>query len=274
MGVVPYVLLGWIALSAAGFGVEAVNVSGRALGVDVSETGADPCPVIVERDIGGTGLDQSIMDGCATGGFSAYLATTSRYTWVFAPAIWSAMLELGSGTLERNHLSAHTWKRAIIMALAGLAGGVLIPNLMNIWTWIQGEEASISLGQGVNVANLSNKVADQPLLWYRLLPNATYGNGILLGLLIVVAPLIIVLVYLYASRIWALNSWQRLAIILPLLAFLAVGLIASTKIGGGGDLHNMDMFLIGVMFSVVLAGGEAELEWMRTMARSPAWMRV
>ncbi|MEN9563104.1 MAG: hypothetical protein RIR73_1348, partial [Chloroflexota bacterium] len=36
-------------------------------------------------------------------------------------------------------------------------------------------------------------------------------------------------------------------------AFLGVGLVASTKIGGGGDLHNMDMFLIGVAFTVFIA---------------------
>ena len=52
-----------------------------------------------------------------------------------------------------------------------------------------------------------------------------------------------------------------------------VGLIASTKIGGGGDLHNMDMFLIGLAFTVFVAwvngGREAFLDGML-----PAWVRV
>jgi hypothetical protein len=47
-----------------------------------------------------------------------------------------------------------------------------------------------------------------------------------------------------------------------MLAFAVVGLIASTKIGGGSNLHNLDMFLIGLVFLVALAwesGGEAML---------------
>ena len=32
--------------------------------------------------------------------------------------------------------------------------------------------------------------------------------------------------------------------VIPSLAFLAVGLIASAKIGGGSNLHNIDMFWI------------------------------
>ena len=96
-----------------------------------------------------------------------------------------------------------------------------MPNLLGVWNWIQQNEAtSISLG-GENISTFSTKVSDQPLLWYRLLPNATYGNGILLGLLIAVAPVIIVLVYLYASRTWVLNLWQKLALAMPLLAAYA-----------------------------------------------------
>jgi hypothetical protein len=53
-----------------------------------------------------------------------------------------------------------------------------------------------------------------------------------------------------------------------LIAFLVVGLIVSTKIGGGGDLHNMDMFLIASMFSVALAWKAACLIWMITAWRS------
>jgi hypothetical protein len=59
-------------------------------------------------------------------------------------------------------------------------------------------------------------------------------------------------------RCWFIYQQQKMgieslaksrAIVLPLLAFLVVGLIVSTKIGGGGDLHNLDMFLIGIFFA-------------------------
>ena len=47
------------------------------------------------------------------------------------------------------------------------------------------------------------------------------------------------------------------------LAFLVVGLVASVKIGGGGDLHNMDMFLIGLLFTSALAWQNGGSDWIQ-----------
>ncbi len=74
----------------------------------------------------------------------------------------------------------------------------------------------------------------------------------MLGLAIAVGPLV-VLMAIVEARSWELTRLQKLAIILPALAFLAVGLIVSTKIGGGGDLHNLDMFLIGLALASAVA---------------------
>ncbi|MFO3795799.1 MAG: hypothetical protein ACK8QZ_00735, partial [Anaerolineales bacterium] len=84
-----------------------------------------------------------------------------------------------------------------------------------------------------------------------------------LALLIATGPLIVILVYGAVRREWWPHFWQKMAILAPLLAFLVVGLIASTKIGGGGDLHNLDMFLIGVFFAAVLAWREANFLFVR-----------
>jgi hypothetical protein len=126
----------------------------------------------------------------------------------------------------------------------------------------------------VTVTGVSTAVSKQPLLWYRLLPNATYGSGILVGLLIATLPLIVVLSYLAVSKKWKLNIWQILALVSPLLAFLVVGLIVSTKIGGGGDLHNMDMFLIGLVFTAVIAWERGEREWLTDINLSPLWIKI
>ncbi len=114
----------------------------------------------------------------------------------------------------------------------------------------------------------------QPLLWYRLFPNATYGEGVLLALLIAIAPTLAILFYLAASRKWVTNTWQKLGIVLPLLAFLGVGLVVSTKIGGGGDLHNLDMFLIGIFFTAAIAWENGGRQWLGQIAGSPAWMKA
>ena len=112
------------------------------------------------------------------------------------------------------------------------------------------------------IEDIIRRIKDQPFLWYRLLPNSTYGNGILLALLLAIAPLTVILIYLSAKKVWPLSGSQKLALILPLMAFLAVGLVASTKIGGGGDLHNMDMFLVGILFAGALAWQNGGREWM------------
>jgi hypothetical protein len=70
-----------------------------------------------------------------------------------------------------------------------------------------------------------------------------------------------------------LNTWQKLALVLPLLAFLVVGLIISTKIGGGGDLHNVDMFLIGILFAAVVAWENGGRRWLREIDTSPVWVK-
>ncbi len=112
------------------------------------------------------------------------------------------------------------------------------------------------------------------MLWDRLLPNSTYGPGILLGLILAVLPSIIVLAYLAMTNRWKLNSLQKVSVVLPLLAFLVVGLIVSVKIGGGGDLHNLDMFIIGLLFTAAIAWRNGGYEWIRSTPSMPVWIAV
>jgi hypothetical protein len=83
-----------------------------------------------------------------------------------------------------------------------------------------------------------------PLLWYRLLPNATSRLGLLPWIALVTAPLVALLLGAWATR-WL--RWDRRAVnavVLAALGLLGVGLIVSVKIGGGNNLHNLDMFLV------------------------------
>lgn len=207
---------------------------------------------------------------------TGYFAQTSRYTWMFAPGIWIGMLELGGASLRNGKLVAFQWTRAIALGIAGVFGGYLLPKILPLF------ERSISIENfGEQIANsgftaegIAGEVSRQPLLWYRLLPNSTYGSGILVGLLIAVAPLLIILFWLVITKKWVLNIWQKLALIGSLLAFLIVGLIASTKIGGGGDLHNMDMFLIGLAFTAVIAWYNGGRETILNPNQLPVWMKI
>lgn len=218
---------------------------------------------------------------------TSFFAEISRFTWLFAPAMWGAMLEFSSAVAPNRQLDKKTWLRALSVGAAGVFGGYAapfwIPNVIQ-WARSLGETPTVAagdvpvpaatvVGTGVTPSAIGSEVSSQPLLWYRLFPNATYGQGILIGLALATLPLIAILVYLAITGRWKLNLWQKLAIVLPLLAFLGVGLVVSVKIGGGGDLHNMDMFIIGLMFAAAIAWRNGAHKWIDEIHTAPAWVQ-
>jgi hypothetical protein len=205
---------------------------------------------------------------------TSYAAEASRFTWVFAPGLWIGMLELAGSTLNNNKLSRTAWIRTITLGLSGFVGGQYGANIISLFQ-LQ-PQVSSSVNASISIDSAVSMVATpvQPLLWYRLLPNETYPLGVLFGLLVAALPLIILLSYLIVSKKWQLNLWQKLAILAPLTAFLVVGLIVSTKIGGGGDLHNLDMFLIGLMFTGVVAWEKAGKHWFTEIPSAPVWIKI
>jgi hypothetical protein len=83
-----------------------------------------------------------------------------------------------------------------------------------------------------------------PLLWYRLLPNATYPLGVVIGIVLVSLPLWIAIFVAVRGK-FRLIHWVRwLGLVGITLTLLIGGAIVSTKIGGGADLHNTDAYLI------------------------------
>jgi hypothetical protein len=218
---------------------------------------------------------------------AGYYAQITRFTWMFAPAIWAVMLFFSDVPADVKAARKWKWGESIAVGLAGLIGGYLIPNRASLGriaeSFFAAENTQIpsaatvgSTAGGYDVATLSGlsaMVGRQPLLWERLLPNPTFGPGILLALLIAVSPLIALLIYLIATRRWKLDILRGAAILLPLLAFLTVGLIASVKIGGGGDLHNMDMFLVTLVLVAGLAWRAGGYQIFDHLEQQPAWVK-
>ncbi len=199
---------------------------------------------------------------------ASYFAQVSRWTWMFAPGMWAAMLEFSSARLQNDRILLKDWGRAITVGLAGLFAGYFLPFLIEL------TKSQLTGGVGgITATDVVSEVSSQPLLWYRLLPNATYGYGILVGLLLACGPLIAILIYL-GIRHWPLNIWQKFSITLPLLAFFIVGLVVSVKIGGGGDLHNMDMFLIGLLFTGAVAWRNFGHDWVLNGRAIPWGIRL
>jgi predicted small lipoprotein YifL len=175
---------------------------------------------------------------------AGYYANISRWTWTYAPGLWAGMIAL----LRENKpsLRREDWgklKRPISLGLAGYFGGQILTALIPLANNTQINSGEISL-----FVSAANQTAfSQALLWYRLLPNPTFSPGILLALLYVIAPLALWMFLARKYGGWRLTRLQILGVSVPMAGFLVIGLVASTKIGGGGDLHNADMFLVGML---------------------------
>ncbi len=187
---------------------------------------------------------------------AGYFAEASRFTWMFAPAMWAVVLELAGAVVRQERISAEAWLRAVVLGAAGLLGSALA--FSGVLPWMD-----TSIGSSASVST------SQALLWYRLLPNATYRDGVLLALIKATGPALIVIVFTW-QRYWHRTRFQTVVILLAVVASLIVGLVVSTKIGGGGDLHNLDMFLIGIFLTAALIWQDAGDKWLKDLGQMPA----
>jgi len=94
------------------------------------------------------------------------------------------------------------------------------------------------------------------LLWDRLLPNAQFPPGVLLGIFLVSAPPLVLLWLRLRQKGNALGVWRTAGVAALVAVFFFGGLVVSVKIGGGTNLHNLDAYLVllWVLASVVAFG--------------------
>ena len=253
---VPYLLLGWVTFKNKEIkGKELVFVSLWAL--LFLNQGPIYTPLILSAILVAIAWERPLWIALPLVALAGYYAEITRWTWMFASAIWAGVLSINGSKLKGVRLSLRDWGRAIALALSGVSAWYLL-----------------SLIQKESVVNEQGVAFDQALLWYRLLPNDTYPEGILGGLLIAVLPLAILLVYIATKKYWQPSLWQKLAILGSLFVFLIVGLTISTKIGGGNNLHNLDMFLIMLFFVTAIAWKNGGNQWFEKTKESPLWVKI
>ncbi len=260
LSVLPYLVLGWLMFWPAKQDTDKIWILAGIWGFIFLNQGPIHTPLLGVAALVAIAWRVHRWPAAILVFVAAYVAEISRFTWIFAPAIWIVMLELGAANQDDGMIPRSAWERSVTLGLAGLLGGLLAA------------AGAFSPG-GTSISTTAAASTKQPLLWYRLLPNATYGYGILLGLIIASVPLIVLLLVL-ARRDWHRHWLQRLTIVLPLLAFLVVGLIVSTKIGGGGDLHNLDMFLIGLLFMAAAMWRAGGSRWILDIQHRSIWARL
>jgi hypothetical protein len=216
---------------------------------------------------------------------AGYLAQITRFTWMFAPAIWAGMLYFCEQPKTGPRLGRRQWACAAAGVIAGLVGGFALPRMGPVMARIQSmfsaPATAVSLAADsdlVSVNGISTVLGRQALLWERLLPNPTYGVGILLGLALAILPLIVLLLSLARGGrdsvpFWPLHPLQALALLAALTIFLAIGLVVSVKIGGGSNLHNLDMFLIALIFTAALAWEAGGWQAMVDLDLQAGWLK-
>lgn len=175
-------------------------------------------------------------------------AGISRVNWFPVPAMLAITLYLLE---EPVSASKHLWdylKRPVLWMLTGLGAALLSQGLYIFWS-----------GNADNVQDFGSSFTSD-LLWDRLLPNVTYPLGVLPAILIVSLPLFVLVYYgLHGQPRWHFIRWLGLFSMLSVL--FAGGLVVSTKIGGGGDIHNMDAFMVLLaVVAVVFFAGQASPE--------------
>lgn len=200
---------------------------------------------------------------------AGYYANLTRYTWSVAPAIWGVMLALFHTKYKNDIPSKVDWLRVIGSGLAGLFGGIILPMLFPL-----ANNGSTQDFQGAVVGSAASTLKTQELIWSRLWPNETFTPGIVLGIVLAVLPLVLILIMLARQSKIKLNIWQLLALIGSSLAFLAVGLIASVKIGGGSNLHNLDMLFINLLFLGGLAWKKKGQDWLFNLGRQSLYIQI
>lgn len=156
-------------------------------------------------------------------------AGLSRINWYPVPGVLAVVLYL----LEQPRGSTSLWRYLLWPALWAAAGTALAFAANAAYIAVSG-----------NPPEVFGSALSSPLLWYRLFPNITYPQGIVPASLYAFLPAVVlgVLRLVLSGARWNWLRWLGLAGVLAV--FYAAGLVVSVKVGGGGNLHNLDNFIV------------------------------
>jgi hypothetical protein len=164
-------------------------------------------------------------------------AGISRVNWMPVPGLLAAALYLLDEPVDAKNWTKYV-QFPVLWAVAGVGTAWLS---QQVYIRLSGNDPA-----------LFGSAFSSELLWNRLLPNATFSLGIILAILLVCLPGSVLLWETWHNGNKPQVHWLRwLGLAAILLAFLGGGILVSLKIGGGGDLHNLDAFLV---FWALIAG--------------------
>lgn len=159
----------------------------------------------------------------------------SKVNWIPVPGLLAVFLFLLETKFDRKAGILSYIKRPSLYFFLGTAAGLLA-------------QYCYFLISGIRDLTTVTTIFRSFFLPERLFPNATFAPGILPGILLLSGVMLI-----FIFRNWFLDpgfSWQRrFGVFIILAVFFIGGLLASIKVGGGNNLHNLDAF---AMFLLIL----------------------
>jgi len=195
-------------------------------------------------------------------------AGISRVNWFPVPALIATAIYLLETPLKSTGVDA---KSVTFKQITNYLAQPIVWVTVGLLSALTAQAAYIFLsGNAGNVdAFASSFVSD--LLWYRLWPNANHFLGILPAILIVSGPLLITIAL--AARRWeVLHTLRWFGLFLMIGILFAGSLVVSVKIGGGGDLHNMDAYAILLaIITAYFVGGRVQVEPGEAQVKIRSW---
>lgn len=173
-------------------------------------------------------------------------AGLSRINWIPVPAMLAVAMyvmerpvcEVGDPRSARGRDAVKLWRDYLWKpAVWGIVGLAVAFAAQEAYVQVSGHEDTSAFSSSFTSA----------LLFYRLLPNPTYPLGVLPTILLVTAPQLIWLGYFTHRKGREWHFLRPLALVVMLLVLFVGGMVVSSKIGGGSNIHNLDAYLVLIM---------------------------
>jgi len=192
-------------------------------------------------------------------GLTSYLLATERNHWMIAPTFWSILAIFVGEFIPSGAKVKNPWWRSILVAITGFASGFILPILIRHFNKLSATASLISVA--VSMIDVNTRLGGYTFIWNRLLPNPTNPMGILPMLSYAILPVLLLIVLYILEKKWRLSIWQWLVLILFNVILFIIGMVISVKIGGGNNLHNLDMLLISILISACITWKNGLMKW-------------
>jgi hypothetical protein len=185
----------------------------------------------------------------------------SRVNWYPMPAIIATILYVLEMPVNGKSLWQYLWKPV----LWGIAGTLTAFAFQRLYIAIS----------GVDSQYFYTSVASD-LMWYRLLPSATFPAGLLPAAIMTSLPIWVAMVLVIRAGKGAFHLIRLILIIAALVALFIGGLFVSLKIGGGADLHNMDAYFVVllIVFLYLVFGSYGREDFTAPQPRPFHWLLI